>query len=159
MCRRTYTQVTAVHCRTGLVYDERLTKHKCEWDSHHENPDRVTRAFERCQHYGLVERCIRVQVPCFSPHATGTRIQTGSSSFLGFAHKALLRGKWPRRLNNVNITDKSVVPESRYISNHLPQGSLQVWKTWKNEKNFTYLNHTQLLSFFLSLIYLFFTHL
>ena len=49
--------------RVGLVYDERMLAHKCEWDPEHpEKPDRLKACYERCKKYGLVDRCITVPV-------------------------------------------------------------------------------------------------
>ncbi|CAI2727584.1 unnamed protein product [Schistosoma spindalis] len=46
---------------TGLVYDERMLKHKHEWFiGEQESPRRIQQAFHRCVEENLVSRCIRV---------------------------------------------------------------------------------------------------
>ncbi|VDP41101.1 unnamed protein product [Schistosoma mattheei] len=46
---------------TGLVYDERMLKHKHEWFiEEQESPRRIQQAFHRCVEENLVSRCIRV---------------------------------------------------------------------------------------------------
>ncbi|CAH8535972.1 unnamed protein product [Schistosoma rodhaini] len=46
---------------TGLVYDERMLKHKHEWFiEEQESPRRIQQAFHRCIEENLVSRCIRV---------------------------------------------------------------------------------------------------
>ncbi|CAH8534937.1 unnamed protein product [Heterobilharzia americana] len=50
---------------TGLVYDERMLKHKHEWFiEEQESPHRIQQAFQRCVEENLVSRCIRV--PAYS---------------------------------------------------------------------------------------------
>ncbi len=49
-------------CSVGIVYDERMLQHECEWDDHPECPDRLKMAYERCQHYGLIDRCVPIMV-------------------------------------------------------------------------------------------------
>ena len=51
-----------LYFRIGFVYDERMLEHKCDWDNHPEQPDRIRIPHERCLHYGLVERCSIVPV-------------------------------------------------------------------------------------------------
>ena len=51
-----------LYFRIGFVYDERMLEHKCDWDNHPEQPDRISIPHERCLHYGLVERCSIVPV-------------------------------------------------------------------------------------------------
>ncbi|XP_035673909.1 histone deacetylase 6-like isoform X1 [Branchiostoma floridae] len=47
--------------RTGLVYDERMTLHKCSFDLNHvEHPDRVSKMYDYLQEEGLVSRCVRI---------------------------------------------------------------------------------------------------
>lgn len=49
--------------RTGLVYDEFLTKHRCPWDSTHpESAERYTKCLESIRNHGLVERCAVIEV-------------------------------------------------------------------------------------------------
>ncbi|CAH8494393.1 unnamed protein product [Schistosoma turkestanicum] len=46
---------------TGLVYDERMLKHKHEWFiEEQESPRRISQAFHRCLQENLISRCIRV---------------------------------------------------------------------------------------------------
>ncbi|CAN8008092.1 unnamed protein product [Ixodes pacificus] len=46
---------------TGLVYDERMAEHLCLWDPEYpECPERLTKSWERCVEYGLVDRCVRI---------------------------------------------------------------------------------------------------
>ncbi|VDP60535.1 unnamed protein product [Schistosoma curassoni] len=54
----------AVHLKsTGLVYDERMLKHKHEWFiEEQESPRRIQQAFHRCVEENLVSRCIRVPI-------------------------------------------------------------------------------------------------
>ncbi|XP_064604924.1 histone deacetylase 6-like isoform X2 [Liolophura sinensis] len=48
--------------RTGFLYDDRMTRHYCSWNPEYtEIPGRLLKSYERCQEYGLVERCHRVQ--------------------------------------------------------------------------------------------------
>ncbi|XP_053376775.1 histone deacetylase 6-like [Mercenaria mercenaria] len=48
--------------RTGLVYDERLSRHFNTWNAKFaEVPERVTEPFAACEKYQLVERCKRIQ--------------------------------------------------------------------------------------------------
>ncbi|XP_077995868.1 protein deacetylase HDAC6-like [Glandiceps talaboti] len=48
--------------RTALVYDERMRKHRNQFNkSHPERPDRITRIFEQHKDWHLVERCLRVE--------------------------------------------------------------------------------------------------
>lgn len=47
---------------TGLIYDERMLKHKNLWDDHHpENPARISGPFKRCCELGLIDRCVRLE--------------------------------------------------------------------------------------------------
>ena len=47
----------------GLVYDETMKEHICQWDQNFpEKPERLTLSYERCQHYGLVDRCVLIEV-------------------------------------------------------------------------------------------------
>ncbi|XP_071082347.1 histone deacetylase 6-like isoform X2 [Haliotis cracherodii] len=47
---------------TGLVYDERLTRHFHAWnEDFSEKPERILEPFARCQALGLVNRCCRIQ--------------------------------------------------------------------------------------------------
>ncbi|XP_078342016.1 protein deacetylase HDAC6-like isoform X3 [Crassostrea virginica] len=47
---------------TGLIYDERMLRHKNLWDENYpENPSRISTAFQRCCELGLVERCTRLE--------------------------------------------------------------------------------------------------
>ena len=48
--------------RIGFVYDERMLEHKCDWDNHPEQPDRIRIPRERCLYYGLIEKCSIVPV-------------------------------------------------------------------------------------------------
>lgn len=49
--------------RTGFIYDELMTKHKCEWDENYQEcPERLLQPFARCEELGLVERCVRIPV-------------------------------------------------------------------------------------------------
>ena len=49
--------------RTGLVYDEVMLSFFCDWDLNYpEHPDRIRKPFERCEFYGLVEKCVRLKV-------------------------------------------------------------------------------------------------
>lgn len=49
--------------RTGLIYDPVMLDYKCEWDEQYpEKPDRIKKPYERCQFYGLTEKCIRIPV-------------------------------------------------------------------------------------------------
>ncbi|KAK7495506.1 hypothetical protein BaRGS_00013204 [Batillaria attramentaria] len=57
---------------TGFIYDEVMTRHKCEWDENYpENPARILQPLARCQQLGLVERCIPVPLR----YATEDQIQ------------------------------------------------------------------------------------
>ncbi|XP_070571561.1 histone deacetylase 6-like [Ptychodera flava] len=48
--------------RTALVYDERMRKHRDQWNtSHPERPDRITRIFEIHKAWKLLDRCLRVE--------------------------------------------------------------------------------------------------
>ena len=52
-----------VFSRTGLVYDARMTEHRCTWDDGYpEEPSRLTQSYDRCVQYGLVERCVHIEV-------------------------------------------------------------------------------------------------
>lgn len=52
-----------LHCRTGLIYDERMLQHRNLWDPRYpENPERIRSPYKRCLDYGLVERCVRLEV-------------------------------------------------------------------------------------------------
>lgn len=49
--------------RTGLVYDEMMSRHYHMWnDKFTEKPERILEPYKRCQKYGLVERCQKIQV-------------------------------------------------------------------------------------------------
>jgi hypothetical protein len=49
--------------RTGLIYDPLMLDYHCEWDPQYpEKPDRIKKPFERCQFYGLTEKCISLPV-------------------------------------------------------------------------------------------------
>lgn len=49
--------------RTGFIYDELMTKHKCEWDENYQEcPERLLQPFSRCKELGLVERCVKIPV-------------------------------------------------------------------------------------------------
>lgn len=40
-----------------------MLDYKCEWDEQYpEKPDRIKKPYERCQFYGLPEKCIRLPV-------------------------------------------------------------------------------------------------
>ncbi|KAM3872288.1 histone deacetylase 6 [Diretmus argenteus] len=46
---------------TGLLYDERMMEHLNMWDSHHpEQPQRISKIFNKHQELGLVDRCQRI---------------------------------------------------------------------------------------------------
>ncbi|XP_063301144.1 polyamine deacetylase HDAC10 [Pelobates fuscus] len=50
---------------TALVYDEEMTTYKLLWDDPEcaiEVPERLSKSYERLQHYHLVERCVRLPV-------------------------------------------------------------------------------------------------
>ncbi|XP_025108530.1 LOW QUALITY PROTEIN: histone deacetylase 6-like [Pomacea canaliculata] len=48
---------------TGFIYDELMTKHKCEWDENYQEcPERLLQPFARCEELGLVERCVRIPI-------------------------------------------------------------------------------------------------
>ncbi|XP_062610586.1 histone deacetylase 6-like isoform X1 [Saccostrea cucullata] len=48
--------------RTGVVYDELMSSHYHMWnEAFTEKPERYTGIIERCKHYGLLDRCTRVQ--------------------------------------------------------------------------------------------------
>ncbi|KAJ6636527.1 Histone deacetylase 6, partial [Pseudolycoriella hygida] len=50
-----------VQGKTGLVYDVRMTEHRCLWnDGYPECPDRFTRILNRCNELKLVERCCSI---------------------------------------------------------------------------------------------------
>ncbi|XP_055881902.1 histone deacetylase 6-like isoform X3 [Biomphalaria glabrata] len=62
-----------VYIGTGLVYDEIMTMHKCDWDPDFpENPLRLTEPYKRCCELGLIERCERIE----SKRATDEEILT-----------------------------------------------------------------------------------
>lgn len=43
---------------TGLIYDHRMTEHRCLWDpNYQECPERFTCVIDRCKELGLLERC------------------------------------------------------------------------------------------------------
>ncbi|XP_015587407.1 histone deacetylase 6 isoform X1 [Cephus cinctus] len=43
---------------TGLVFDRRMAEHLCLWDkAYPECPERFTKVLEKCEQYGLVDRC------------------------------------------------------------------------------------------------------
>jgi len=47
--------------KTGIVYDERMTEHRCMWDSNYpECPERFTEVLTRCRDYGLIQRCLQI---------------------------------------------------------------------------------------------------
>ncbi|KAK2170965.1 hypothetical protein NP493_1121g00002 [Ridgeia piscesae] len=47
----------------GLLYNDVMLQHECTWDAANpECPDRLSMAYERCQNYGLVDRCLLLQV-------------------------------------------------------------------------------------------------
>ncbi|GLV37722.1 Histone deacetylase 6 [Carabus blaptoides fortunei] len=49
--------------KTGIVYDDRFNKHRCDWDEDYpECPERYQSVIDRMFEYGLVERCERIQV-------------------------------------------------------------------------------------------------
>ncbi len=40
-----------------------MLNYKCEWDEQYpEKPDRIKKPYERCQFYGLTEKCVRLPV-------------------------------------------------------------------------------------------------
>lgn len=49
--------------RTGLIYDPLMLEFKCEWDDQYpEKPDRVQKPYERCELYGLSQKCVSLPV-------------------------------------------------------------------------------------------------
>ncbi|KAH9510049.1 Histone deacetylase 6 [Bulinus truncatus] len=65
-----------VYLGTGLIYDEIMTMHKCDWDPNFpENPLRLTEPYKRCCELGLIERCERIE----SKKATADEILTKHS--------------------------------------------------------------------------------
>uniref|UniRef100_A0A8C5MC91 Histone deacetylase 10 n=1 Tax=Leptobrachium leishanense TaxID=445787 RepID=A0A8C5MC91_9ANUR len=50
---------------TALIYDDEMTTYKLLWDDPVcaiEVPERLSRSYERLQHYGLAQRCVRLPV-------------------------------------------------------------------------------------------------
>ncbi|KAL8582057.1 hypothetical protein ACOMHN_028038 [Nucella lapillus] len=48
---------------TGLVYDQKLSRHYCAWNpAYTERPERLQECYKRIQQLGLVERCVNVPV-------------------------------------------------------------------------------------------------
>lgn len=40
-----------------------MLDYKCDWDElYPEKPDRIKKPYERCQFYGLTEKCVRLPV-------------------------------------------------------------------------------------------------
>lgn len=62
--------------RTCIVYDDDMRAHKADSRGHPEDPDRITRIFDKHVELGLLERCLRVQ----SRHATESELQLIHSS-------------------------------------------------------------------------------
>ncbi|XP_071158515.1 histone deacetylase 6-like isoform X4 [Mytilus edulis] len=62
--------------RTCIVYDDDMRAHKADSRGHPEDPDRITRIFDKHVELGLSERCLRVQ----SRHATESELQLIHSS-------------------------------------------------------------------------------
>ncbi|XP_056000033.1 histone deacetylase 6-like [Ostrea edulis] len=59
--------------RTGVVYDELMSSHFHMWNTAFtEKPERYTGIIDRCKHYGLLDRCNRIQ----SREATDEEILT-----------------------------------------------------------------------------------
>jgi acetoin utilization deacetylase AcuC-like enzyme len=47
--------------RTGLIYDPLMLYFECEWDDQYpEKPDRIKKPYERCEFYGLTEKCVKL---------------------------------------------------------------------------------------------------
>lgn len=52
-----------LYFRTGLIYDPLMLDFHCEWDDQYpEKPDRIKKPYERCQFYGLTEKCVNIPV-------------------------------------------------------------------------------------------------
>lgn len=49
---------TMIRGATGLIYDNRMSEHRCLWEPDYpECPERFTRVLERCTQLNLIERC------------------------------------------------------------------------------------------------------
>lgn len=58
-------QEKAISRGTAIIYDEEMASHKLLWDHpicSFEVPERLTLSYDRLKHYGLLERCVPVQV-------------------------------------------------------------------------------------------------
>ncbi|CAL1542444.1 unnamed protein product [Lymnaea stagnalis] len=72
---------------TGLIYDEIMTLHKCEWDPKFpENPLRITEPYKRCTELGLIERCERLECQRAKPEEILTK---HSREHLALAEKSV----------------------------------------------------------------------
>lgn len=48
--------------RTGIIYDDRMIEHSCIWDPNYpECPERYKQSLKRCEDYGLIKRCVKLQ--------------------------------------------------------------------------------------------------
>lgn len=69
------TQLMRPPYRTCIVYDEDMRAHRA-FDSHPEDPERITRIFDKHVEWGLIDSCLRVK----SRHATEAEVQLIHSS-------------------------------------------------------------------------------
>ena len=52
-----------INIRTGLLYDPLMLDYHCIYDENYpEKPDRIKVPYERCQFYGLTDKCINIPV-------------------------------------------------------------------------------------------------
>ncbi|XP_076448227.1 polyamine deacetylase HDAC10-like [Babylonia areolata] len=60
---RDQTVCEAASLATGLVYDEKLSRHYCAWNpAYTERPERIKECYARIQQLGLLERCVNIPV-------------------------------------------------------------------------------------------------
>ena len=60
------TSPFAVFSQTGFVYDDKLARHYCAWNSKYtERPERIKECYSRMQQLGLVSRCVNIPVSGF----------------------------------------------------------------------------------------------
>lgn len=50
--------------KTGIIFDDFMTSHKCPWTKSDECPERYQRTKERLEHYKLFEQCLRYPTKC-----------------------------------------------------------------------------------------------
>ncbi|CAG2118287.1 unnamed protein product [Medioppia subpectinata] len=59
----TNIKTNASNLRTGLVYSEEMSEHRCLWDDNYEeNPKRFTQTLKRFKELELIDRCLALTV-------------------------------------------------------------------------------------------------